>query len=141
MKTTIAAAVLALNAALITGISLVPSLILVVHVFGRAHMDPSVYVALGGATLELLCLVVGAILLLVRVRAGRILVAAGATLKLVSLAVWPFFVPFSPPESAGSLVLGAAAVVLSVAAAVLALLPSTGRWIAAKSKVVSTLEG
>ena len=126
--TTIGAAVLALLAGLATALAIVVALITLGRYASGALTQPAVMISFGLNAVSCLLLLIGAIMLFARAGAGRFMVIAGAVIKLALLA-WAVV-------SVGALglmnPLGLLILLLSLVAAMLAIVPSTGRWIATK---------
>ncbi|WP_285752751.1 hypothetical protein [Lentzea sp. NBRC 105346] len=127
--TAVAAGVLALVAGLFGAGDLIRFLVSVREYLGGVFQQPTFLVSIALQVLAVILLLIGGIMLFARAGAGRFLVVAGAVCVL-GLVAWSII-------SIGVAVLDLSALAVplfAVLASVLALLPSTGQWIAAKKQ-------
>jgi hypothetical protein len=133
--TTIIAAILALLSGLISGFFLVTSLIAILDFLDNAFGEPTFLISFGGQAISFLLLVIGGIMLFARAGAGRIMIIIGTVVK-IGLVVWSFvaFPGFLRFTATGINIVGMAVLLMALIASVLAILPPTAAYIAAKKK-------
>ncbi|GLZ35536.1 hypothetical protein Lesp02_77230 [Lentzea sp. NBRC 105346] len=127
--TTITAAILALISGLLSSVFQVTSLVRLGEFLTTALGEPGFLVPFGLGVLATILQLLGAIMLFARVGAGRFLVLAAPVIALGLIAWNAVGYGFLGLTPATLLLL-----VLDISAAVLAIVPPTGRWIAAKKQ-------
>lgn len=136
--TTITAAILALISGLVGAFALVASLIAIFEYLDNAFSHPIFLISFGAQTISVLALLVGAVMLFARAGAGRIMIIIG-TVVLLGLVVWSFiqisqFGNLADIAATGPTLIGLIPLMLALVASVLAILPPTGAYIAAKKR-------